>query len=70
MEYLVIYLIGFLLSYILGRKIIRLQRGEYYGFNDSGSIFIVSLFSYMGVVIFGFMLIGNYMKNYKPPKFL
>ena len=70
MEYLVIYLIGFLLSYILGRKIIRLQRGEYYDFNDSGSIFIVSLFSYMGVVIFGFMLIGNYMKNYKPPKFL
>ena len=70
MEYLIIYLVGFLLSYILGRKIIRLQNGEYYNFNNVGIIFIVSLFSYLGVVLFGFMLIGNYLTNHKPPKFL
>ena len=70
MEYLIIYLVGFLLSYILGRKIIRLQNGEYYNFNDVGTIFIVSLFSYLGVVLFGFMLIGNYLTNHKPPKLL
>ena len=63
---LLIYLIGFILTYYLTRKIFRKELKENYSWS---SVFIVILFaslSFIGLVILAIV----YLSDKKPPKFL
>ena len=63
---LLIYLIGFILTYYLTRKFFRKELKENYSWS---SVFIVILFaslSFIGLVIIAIV----YLSDKKPPKFL
>mgnify|MGYP003613608065 CR=1 FL=1 len=70
MEYLVIYLIGFLLSYYSGRYYMR-SNFENYNYKDVFINFMFGLSSYIGFIIFiGIIIIETDIMNNEPPKFL
>lgn len=63
---LLIYLIGFILTYYLTRKHFRKQLKDRYGWNN---VYIVTLFaslSFIGLFIIAII----YLSDTKPPKFL
>ena len=70
MEYLIIYLIGFVICYYIFRKDERKNSGENYGWKSVLEIFGVSLLSFLALFIFLKHYISHYFKNSKPPKFL
>ena len=70
MEYLIIYLIGFLLSYYSGRYYMR-SNFENCSFIDVFINFMFGLLSYVGFIIFiGIIIIETDIMNKEPPKFL
>ena len=66
MEYLIIYLIGFVICYYILRKDEREKRGEYYNWESVLEIFGISLLSFIAL----FILLTRYILYSKPPKFL
>lgn len=68
-----IYILGVIISYILGRFTIRKLMKEQYSWNDIGKIMFISLCSYLGIAIFFCILLWYYyltskFKNNKLPK--
>ena len=70
MEYLIIYLIGFVICYYIFRKDERKNSGENYDWKSVLEIFGLSLFSFMALLILLTHYISHYFENSKPPKFL
>jgi prolipoprotein diacylglyceryltransferase len=63
MKYLIIYLIGFFISYYLIRKNVRNLEENKYDWFDVFIVFLLSLMSYLSILAYLFS------KN-KPPKWL
>lgn len=71
MEYLVIYLIGYVLAYYTGRYIIRIEAGKYYDWNDVKGIAFYSILSYISFLFFIIAyVIGKIKYDENPPKWL
>ena len=70
MEYLIIYLIGFVICYYIIRKEERKNRGEYYNWNSVIKVLGISLLSFIALFILVMHYFLYYFKNSKPPKFL
>ena len=70
MEYLIIYLIGFVICYYIFRKEERKNRGEYYNWNSVLEVLGISLLSFIALFILVMLYFLYYFKNSKPPKFL
>lgn len=67
MIYLIIYLIGFVATWILC-KIMRLKEEGQDDWIDIKISFIISLFSVFGFIILLWLLISEYFKTIKLPK--
>ena len=71
---LIIYLIGVVISYYLGRYFVRKYLKEDYGYVDIFLIFIASLASFASVVAISltyfYLVIEEKFENKKPNKFL
>ena len=70
MEYLIIYLIGFVICYYIFRKYERRTSGENYNWNSVLGVLGISLLSFIALFIFVILYFLYYFKNSKPPKFL
>ena len=70
MEYLIIYLIGFVICYYIFRKEERKNSGEYYNWNSVLEVLGISLLSFIALFIFVMLYFLYYFQNSKPPKFL
>ena len=70
MEYLIIYLIGFVICYYIFRKEERRTSGENYNWNSVIEVLGISLLSFIALFIFVILYFLYYFKNSKPPKFL
>ena len=70
MEYLVIYLIGFVICYYIFRKDERRTSGENYNWNSVLEVLGISLLSFIALFIFVILYFLYYFQNSKPPKFL
>lgn len=72
---LLIYFIGVIVSYIVGRKVIRGLMGKYYDYGDVLGILLLSTTSWFGVVIFTIMsfvftIMNFVICNNKPKKWM
>ena len=63
---LLIYLIGFILTYYLARKYFRKELKDRYGWNNVYIVTLFSLLSFIGLYIIAII----YLSDTKPPKFL
>lgn len=63
---LLIYLIGFILTYYLTRKFFRKELKEKYSWSNVSIAMLLSSLSFIGVFIIAII----YLSDTKPPKFL
>lgn len=63
---LLIYLIGFILTYYLTRKFFRKELEEKYSWSNVSIAMLLSSLSFIGLFIIAMI----YLSNTKPPKFL
>ena len=70
MEYLIIYLIGFVICYYIFRKEERRTSGENYNWNSVIEVLGISLLSFIALFILVILYVLYYFQNSKPPKFL
>lgn len=67
---MIVYLVGFLCTYILCKFIRHRQKENEW--SDVGATFVISLFSWLSLIILLIMVMIVYMNksNFKPPKWL
>lgn len=70
MEFLVIYLIGYILSYLIGRIFIRKIMGDDYNWECVLRVASSSLGSYISVVILIILYFIIELEDKKPPRWL